>query len=407
MASAKINLLIEVASFDTGGLEKVVLDSAQRFDRDKIEVAVLSVGKIGRLARIAREHGIRVFRLPLLNRGRYYRRLLQRLNINFTNSHFSFVGYPIFHELNIPNITYIHGVYAFLRGQLLDTFKDVDRFVDRYISVSRNATHYATARFGLRPEKIVTIPNGLIIDQHEEHVPHPGRVSREELGLAGSDYVFLNVASYNLHKGHYLMADAMRRLRQTRDDIKIICIGDTVNRSHLNGFRKHLAALGLEHHILMPGYQADVEAFHAISDAFLLPSFSEGWSLAMNEAMFYGKPMILTATGGAPEVIENNDIGILVENEYGDVLNLDARSLDDMAYNQRQFRTAGVLARAMVEFADHREYWRRAGLKGRDKVKERYDFADVVRRYENVFAEVLRERSTTRMCRPTPRGGPG
>jgi glycosyltransferase involved in cell wall biosynthesis len=157
----------------------------------------------------------------------------------------------------------------------------------------------------------------------------------------------------------------------------------------------------------MPGYQADVEAFHAISDAFLLPSFSEGWSLAMNEAMFYGKPMILTATGGAPEVIENNDIGILVENEYGDVLNLDARSLDDMAYNQRQFRTAGVLARAMVEFADHREYWRRAGLKGRDKVKERYDFADVVRRYENVFAEVLRERSTTRMCRPTPRGGPG
>ena len=92
-----------------------------------------------------------------------------------------------------------------------------------------------------------------------------------------------------------------------------------------------------------------------MADAFLLPSFIEGWSIAMNEAMFYGKPLLMTDTGGASEVIEDGDIGRLIPNEYGDVTNLHSSLLDELAFNRRHFQTAAYLAQAMIEFADHRE----------------------------------------------------
>jgi glycosyltransferase involved in cell wall biosynthesis len=139
----------------------------------------------------------------------------------------------------------------------------------------------------------------------------------------------------------------------------------------------------------MPGYFTNVEAFYQMADAFLLPSFIEGWSIAMNEAMFHAKPMILTDTGGAGEVIEDNDIGILIPNEYGAVNNLHCRLLDDLAYNRRSYAITDQLVAAMCDFADNREQWNKAGEKGRDKLLQRHSFEDVVQRYERIFIQSL------------------
>ncbi len=389
MTGERINLLIEVASFDKGGLEKVVLDSALRFDRSRFSVTVVSIGRTGYLAQLAERHGIRVYRLPLFNKQGVYRKILNRHDINLSNSHFSYFGYPLLQASGIPNITFIHNVYAFL-PPMLAAFRDADRYVDHYISVSNSATRYAVGKLGVRTEKITTIPNGLIVEEHEERKRNASPVRRGEFGLAETDYVFLNVASYNLHKGHYLMADAMRRIAQLRSDIKILCIGNVINQPHITAFRRYLKEKSLDRSILMPGYYPHVESFYGITDAFLLPSFIEGWSIAMNEAMFYGKPLILTRTGASEEVIRDGDIGILVDNEYGDILNLDAALLDDLAYNRREFVTADQLAGAMIAMADNRDYWRAAGEKGHEKVVKEYALDRTIDRYEQVFAAFVR-----------------
>lgn len=384
-ADKKINLLIEVSSFDKGGLEKVVLDSAVRFDRHRFNVIVVSIGKTGYLAGLAEQHDIRVYRLPFFNKRSFYRRILSRLDINLSNSHFSYFGYPLLKAAGIPNITFIHNVYAFLTTPMLAAFRDADRYVDHYISVSNGATRYAVGRLGVREDRITTIPNGLILNEHEARKRNALPVTRSEFGLNETDYVFLNVASYNLHKGHYLMADAMRRVKRTRRDIKILCIGNVITPAPLAAFRRYLQEAGLDRDILLPGYYPNVESFYGISDAFLLPSLIEGWSIAMNEAMFYGKPMILTRTGAAEDVVENNDIGVLIDNEYGDSLALDAALLYDIAYHRREFGTAGQLAAAMADFADRRGYWRAAGERGHEKVVKKYDFDKTIDRYEQVF----------------------
>lgn len=387
-ASKPVRLLIEVRAFDKGGLERVVLDTATSLDPDHFRVVMVSMSQPGDLGRLAEAAGIKIYQVTGINRKRRYQSILRGERINLTNSHFSGYGYPLFKKHKIPNITFIHNVYAFLDRKMLSQMRSHDPCVKTYISVSPNATRYATRKIGLPEHKFVTIPNGLRIEEHQSRLENLSPVSRQSLGIAENDYVFLNVASYNLHKGHYLMAEAMKKILQTRTDLKIVCIGNVVHPPHVDALKCHLRREGIDQHLLLPGYFPNVEAYYTMADAFVLPSFVEGWSIAMNEAMFYEKPMILTDTGAASEVIRDNDIGKIIPNEYRDILNLDCPSLDSMAFDQRHFKTSDNLVEAMLDFADNREYWRQAGKRGRQKIIRHYSFSRVVEQYEKVFLQV-------------------
>jgi glycosyltransferase involved in cell wall biosynthesis len=104
--------------------------------------------------------------------------------------------------------------------------------------------------------------------------------------------------------------------------------------------------------------------------------------------MFYRKPLILTDTGGASEVIEKNDIGILIPNEYGLSDTLDLKTLDELAYKPHQYKISGMVADAMLNFADNREYWRQAGELGRQKIYNRHSLDNVISHYEKLMTEV-------------------
>ena len=390
----KIGVVIELSSFDKGGLEKVVLDSAIAFNKERYKVTIVTLGNIGHLGQIAREAGLTVIGLPSDCPEVAYEQILKNAKIDIAMSHFSDFGYPIFKKLNIPNVTFIHNIYAFFSDEQKCAFVANDRYVDRYVSVSLNATRYAVKALHIPSSKIETIPNGLILSEHEAREKRSIKLTRSELGLKESDYVFANVASYNLHKGHYLMADAMLQLLKRRSDVKILCVGNIVYPPHFEDLTAHLKKHSLTEHILMPGYVADVASVHGIADAFLLPSFIEGWSIAMNEAMFYRKPMILTDTGASAEVIKRNDIGILIPNEYGDIENLNSKLLDELAYSPRQYQTSSKLADALDNMASNRIEWSERAKLGRKKIYQLYDFAKIVSRYELLMEEIIRNKNS-------------
>jgi len=143
-------------------------------------------------------------------------------------------------KYNIPNVTFIHNVYAFLDQTGIQRFKENDIYVDQYISVSKKATLYAYKKLGINKNKIITIPNGLNIGEHVEREKNIEHINRKDFGLSKTDYVFLNVASYNLHKGHYLMADTISRTLKKRKDIKILCIGNIINPNHEEELQNYL-----------------------------------------------------------------------------------------------------------------------------------------------------------------------
>jgi glycosyltransferase involved in cell wall biosynthesis len=384
----RLRVVIELGSFDKGGLEKVVLDSAIAFDRARIEPLVVTPGTVGHLGKIAGEAGIAVEQVPAEGMERAYGAILDRFAPHLSMSHFSTAGYAQFRRRGIPNITFIHNVYAFMSEGQRARFLADDPSVDLYVAVSRKAARYASANLGIDAARITVVPNGLILSEHEARERRKPTLTRADFGLSEQDYVFLNPASYNLHKGHYVMAAALQSVLKVRRDLKILCVGNEIYPPHVAQLRAHVAALGLNDHMLMPGYYPDIEQVMRLADAVMLPSFIEGWSIAMNESMFYRKPLILTDTGGASEVIENDDIGILLPTEYPALETLDGAALDTLAYTPREYRTAEPLAQAMIRFADEREHWARAGEIGRRKIYEHYDFRSIVPQYEELMWQV-------------------
>lgn len=393
--SKKYKIVVELPSFDKGGLEKVVLDSVLAFDKTLFECTIVTPGKLGNLSKQAESSGIKVVQLPKINSEVAYRRILKKYNPHLSISHFSYRGYPHFNVLSIPNITFIHNVYAFMSEDQWKEFYKFDSYVDHYIAVSNKAASYAIHNLFVSENKITVIPNGLSLSEHEVRERRSKKLSRNEFGLNENDYVFINPASYNLHKGHYVMAEALRIVMKSRSDIKILCVGNEIHPPHVQQLREYIRTMGLTDHMLMPGYFKNIEDVMGICDACLMPSFIEGWSVAMNEAMFYRKPLILTDTGGASEVIRNNDIGILIPNEYGSSDSLDNKTLDELAYTPHQYRIAGLIADAMINFADNRQHWKQAGELGRQKIYSNYSFTNVISQYEKLMIKVIHNKRLT------------
>jgi glycosyltransferase involved in cell wall biosynthesis len=390
---SKPHILIETSSFDRGGLEKVVLDSAILFRTFGYKVTIISTGTIGLLGEQARSEGIAVYGFKSRRKMSFF--LLRHRPI-VALSHFADFGYPVYRLLRIPNITFIHNVYAFLDSKSKKQIIKNDKFVSRYISVSKTATLYAVNKLQLAPQKIETIPNGIIVSNHESSKANTGQLAiPTKLEIKEEDFVFLNVAAYNLHKGHYLMAAALKEVIKIYPSTKILCIGAEVYPPHLMELKNYLQEHGLAGNMILAGHFANPSIFYLRANCFLLPSFIEGWSIAMTEAMFYEVPMILTAVGGAPEVIFDNDIGIMIPNEYGDVTNLDLELLNELTYSPQSYHVTEILRDAMIDMIENEKKWKSKAKASRKRVIESHDFELIVRKYIDQINNVTDKKGRT------------
>lgn len=86
--------------------------------------------------------------------------------------------------------------------------------------------------------------------------------------------------------------------------------GDGPARADLQAL---VRALALEDHVSLLGFRADVRELHARADLFVLPSHSEGMSVALIEAMASGLPVLASNRGGNPEVLAGLGDSVLLD----------------------------------------------------------------------------------------------
>jgi glycosyltransferase involved in cell wall biosynthesis len=108
---------------------------------------------------------------------------------------------------------------------------------------------------------------------------------------------------------------------------------------------------GLEARIALTGAlnQDAVRRLYGEADAFVLPSFAEGIPVVLMEAMASGVPCVTTRITGIPELIQNDDEGLLVAPSDADALAAAiARLMDDPALRARI--AAGARKRVDTDF---------------------------------------------------------
>jgi UDP-glucose:(heptosyl)LPS alpha-1,3-glucosyltransferase len=154
-------------------------------------------------------------------------------------------------------------------------------------------------RFGLAPEKLHVIYNGVDLESYHPRLRHRYRDSmRSQLAVASAATLFLYVGSGFARKGVPQLIEAFAAMSD-RDAVLAI-VGADRQQSRLG---RVVRRLGLDRRILFAGGQKDVRPFYAAADAFVLPTLYDPFPNAALEALACGLPVITSTSCGAAELV--------------------------------------------------------------------------------------------------------
>ncbi len=130
---------------------------------------------------------------------------------------------------------------------------------------------------------------------------------------ATSEPYILSVGQFrDMQKGHDLLVKSFRRVVDKFPNYKLYLVGDGPERAKV----EELAySLGLDSSVKFLGERHDVLELMAKSSLFVLASRWEGFGRVLLEAMSMGCAIIATSTEGIPEIISNEQNGLLVKTE--------------------------------------------------------------------------------------------
>lgn len=211
-----------------------------------------------------------------------------------------------------------------------------------------------------------TIPNAVPVDALQ--VPEGTREAvRAELGLDPRSPVVLAVGRLDAQKDHALLLEALARPELQALDAHLLVAGEGSLRGALEA---RAARLDLAGRVRLLGVRSDVPRLLAAADVFALPSVYEGNPLVVMEALAAGRPVVATAVGCVPELVDDQT-GRLVA--HGD---------------------ADALARALHAELSQPEAARERGEAARQRARERFDVPVMARGYAALFASLAPGRSS-------------
>jgi glycosyltransferase involved in cell wall biosynthesis len=182
-------------------------------------------------------------------------------------------------------------------------------FTDDITAISE-ATKKALVDYEYIPaNKIKVIYNGIIPVNADSSKTSK---LKEELGINPSKKVIGTIARLDPIKNHQMMFRAFQQVLNQYSDIALILVGDGEERQSLEELVDNL---GIRNHVIFTGYISRPQHYLDCMDIFLLPSFSEGTSMTLLEAMSLSKPCVVTNAGGNPEIIKHKVNGLVTGND--------------------------------------------------------------------------------------------
>ena len=176
------------------------------------------------------------------------------------------------------------------------------------IIVNSDAGRRHFAKHGYRIGRMRVIPNGIDTTRFTPR-RDAGLALRREWGIDARAQLVGLVARIDPIKGHDVFLAAARRLVATHPVARFVCIGsgDPALESLL---RAQATSLGLDHHVVWAGHQADVTAAYCALDVAVSASRGEGLPNAVAEAMACGVPCVVTDVGDSAALV--GETGLVV-----------------------------------------------------------------------------------------------
>ena len=197
------------------------------------------------------------------------------------------------------------------RVRLLLAARLVAALTSLSICVSDNLRMQLVNFFGYPPERTMAVPNG--VDVGFYGVPDSRAAGvRQELGIASQDIVLVSACRLVPVKGLDVLLQAASSLRKEVPNLKCVIVGEGPCGGEL---RRVSAQMGLSSKVFFVGFRDDVRPYLQAADIFVnssSASYVECSPFAVLEAMASGLPCIGSRAGGVPELISDQEDGLLV-----------------------------------------------------------------------------------------------
>lgn len=372
----RARVLHVVLNLEAGGLERLVVELANRADAARFESHVLALQYAGRHADALRDPAA-IHVSPPLSRGsmlwpRDLARTIASLKPDILHTH-SGVWYKASLAARFAGV---HRTIHTDHGRLLPD-PIADRLADGLaarrtrivVAVSTPLARYMQRALRVRAWRLRVVPNGVEVSAHDPRAMRErGERLRRTLGVADARPVIGSIGRLDWIKGYDLLIDAFAELRARWTDGPgpvLVIAGDGPEHTRLaNTIRTLPADIAADVHLL--GWRTDVHDLLASFDLFALCSRSEGTSVSLLEAMSAGVCPVVTNVGGNADVLGDALVHRLTPS--GDPPAF-ARMLD-----------------AALRVPAHR---RRDGLAARQRVESAFSLDAMVGAYERLYTELL------------------
>ncbi len=191
--------------------------------------------------------------------------------------------------------------------------KKVLRGADKIIAVSA-ASKTDIAEYGIDPEKIVVIHNGVDTEFYKPSTP-----SFQDEYKNGFDNLLIFVGRIIQQKGLTNLIDAFPRVLKEHPKTGLLIVGKGKLKKQL---REKVKKMDLEKNIIFPGFipEDKMPELYSSADIFVLPSLWEVLPIALLEALASGAPLLASNAGGNPEIVEMGSNGHIFEKGNVDML---------------------------------------------------------------------------------------
>ena len=350
-----------VYSFSIGGLENVIVQLINRLPADVFEHIVLSLTTISDFKDRITQPGVQFIALnkpsghaiPLY--PRIYKLLRQlKPDVVHTCNLAALEIAPLAWLARVPlRIHAEHGWDAHDPNGSNPRYRKLRKiytpFVNHYLAVSRDIDDYLAHAIGLPPKRHSLIANGVDTDTFSPK----GHIAVSVPGcpfVPGEHWLMGTVGRLQTVKNQPLLARAFVKLIKDHPEaaqrIRLVIVGEGGLRADIESI---LATAGLQHLAWLAGARNDVAQIMQALDCFVLPSQAEGTSCTLQEAMACGLPVVATAVGGTPDLVEEGMTGHLVPSEDAQAMaNALWRCYSEPETSARYGQTAR--ARALVHF---------------------------------------------------------
>lgn len=222
-----------------------------------------------------------------------------------------------------------------------------------------------------KPDKATVVGNGGTIgvnlsDYNMEMYDEYRKEKREELGIS-NEFVFGFVGRLSRDKGAFELLSAIRRLTQC--NVKLVCVGS--DELSDNDIPSELKSWVKENGIIIfAGEKSEKEVikYYAAMDAYVHPTYREGFGMVLQEAGAMGCPVITTDISGAGEVLVNGESCLLVK----------PKNVEELVV-------------AMNKLYEDRAFCKKLGENARNYVEGKYErnsmLENQIKRYEDILGE--------------------